>query len=125
MGWNHGNPVVGIGLLVIVIVRIVEELVSVIIGVDLGLWIKVLEHLGISISVSQLRIVVERNSGEWVEVIWINWLGLWHSSLVSDSLFSSGISRPLSVDEPGRSKKSWIEGKVGNVVHSSESGECI
>ena len=125
MGWNHGNPVVGIGLLVIVIVRIVEELVSVIIGVDLGLWIKVLEHLGISISVSQLRIVVERNSGEWVEVIWINWLGLWHSSLVGDSLFSSGISRPLRVDEPGRSEKSWIEGKVGNVVHSSESGECI
>ena len=125
VGWNHGNPVVGVSLLVIVIVRVVEQLVGVVIGIDLGLWIQVLEHLSVSISVPQLGVVVEWNCREWVEVVWINGLGLWHSFLISNSLLLSGTSRVLGVQEPGRAEESWVKCEMRNIVHSSESGECI
>ena len=125
VGWNHGNPVVGVSLLVIVIVRVVEQLVGEVIGIDLGLWIQVFEHLSVSISVPQLGVVVEWNSREWVEVVWINGLGLWHSFLISNSLFLSGTSGPLGVHEHDGSEENWVKSEMRSVVHSSESGECI
>ena len=123
--WNHRDPVEGVCLLIVVIIRVVEQLVCVVLGIDLGLWIKVLEHGSFSISVFQLWIVVERNGGEWVEVVWINSLSFWHSLLVSNSLGLGGTSRPLGVGEIDSSEESWVQSHVGSIVHSSESGECI
>ena len=125
MGWHHGDPVVGVGLLIVVVIRVVEQLVRVVVGVDLRFWVQVPIHLGVSISVSQLRVVVERNSCEGVEVVWVHRLGLGHGFLVGDSLFFGGTSGPLRVEEVDRAEEGGVEGEVGGVTHPSESGECI
>ena len=125
VGWYHGDPVVGVSLLLVVIVGVVESLVGVVLGVNLSLWIKVFEHFSVSISVSQLWVVVERNSREWVEVVWVDGLSFWHSLLVSDSLLLSGTYRPLGVYEVERSEEGWVKSEVRSIAHSTECGECI
>ena len=76
--WHHGDPVVGVLLLVIVIVTVVEVFISVVFSVHVSLSVKIPEHLCVCISVSQFRVVVERNCAEWLEVIWVNSISFWH-----------------------------------------------
>ena len=78
VAWDSADPVVCMLSFVSVIVRVMESLVSIIFKVDLSSSIKIIMHLEISISVSQLNVVMERNSREWVEIIWIDWFGNWH-----------------------------------------------
>ena len=76
--WHHGDPVVGVLLLVIMIVTVMEVFISVVFSIHVGLGVKISVHLSVGISVSQFRIVMEWDSAERLEIIWINRRGLWH-----------------------------------------------
>ena len=89
--WDHGDPVVGVLLFVIMIVAVVVVFISVIFSVHVSLSIKISEHLCVGISISQLWIVMERNCAEWLEIIWVNRQSLWHRfDLLSLSCCSRG-----------------------------------
>ena len=84
------HPVVKMLLLVSVVIGVMIALIPVVFDIHL-VFVEVSSHSDTSIHVLQLWVVVERNGGEWVEAVWINfnicYLSIYFISLVLKSLF--------------------------------------
>lgn len=67
----HRNPIISVGLLVIVIEREMIILVRVVVHIDM-VFIEVIMHVDMSENVFERRIVMIRNGSERIENIWVN-----------------------------------------------------
>ena len=119
------DPVVEVHLLVAMVIGIVEATESVISNVHLSVLVQVVVHLIVGISVAELRVVMERNDRERVEVIGIDGLSLGHALLESLSGSLLTASRLSGLDEPDGTTDDRVEGKVRSVADSAKSRKHV
>ena len=93
------GPVVDVGFLVAVVVRVEVVLPQVVLGVDVVL-VEVVAHVDLSENILQLGVVVEGDGREWVEVVGVNNLSLCHAIVLSllGSFFLAGLIRLVSAN---------------------------
>ena len=125
MGGLHVHPVVQVLLLVILVEGVVVTLVRVVLQVEVRLFVQVAMHLHVGISVSQLGVVVEGDSTEWMEVIWIHCLGLGHHSSVCDFLSGSSSSAVSVPDEIEGTSDKRVQSHVSSITESADGGKHI
>ena len=121
---SHTSPVVHVGFLVAVVVRVVVVLIRVVLQVDLVL-VQVLAHVDLGEDVLQLGVVMEGDGRERVEVVGVDNLGLGHH--VHLVLLSGLVSLGLvgTVDADVDTKGDGVDKEVGAPAHAAESAKCV
>jgi len=117
---SHAGPVVEVGFLVAVVIRVVVVLPLVILHVDVVL-VHVLSHVDLGEDILQLGVVMERDGREWVEVVGIDNLSLCHSCHLGilNSLIRLSLVR--RVDAEVETNGDWVDKEVGAPAHAAES----
>ena len=124
VGAVERNPVVCVDLLVVVIVRVVEVLPYVTLGVHVVL-VQVVVHVDVSETIADLWRVVIRNGREGLEQIGINLLGLGHSiPLLFLGLGVALLHVGLDDVEVER-EDTGVNEEVGAPAHSSEGAQSV
>ena len=124
IGAVKGDPVVHVGGLVVMIVRVVIVLPDVLLRVDLVL-VQVVVHVNVRKSVLQLGVVVVGNGSEGIEQIGVNLGGLGHAlPLLLLGFLLAGLHVGLH-DVEIEGGDAWVSQKVEAITHAAKGGKGI
>ena len=119
------DPGIGILLLAVMVITVMVKLISVILWVNVSLGVQISEHSSVSISIVNLNIVVEWDSAEWLEEVWVDSFSLWHWLNQLFLGFLSWWFCPSTIHGVETSSKEWVQHHMSWVWHSSKGREGV
>ena len=122
--YSDRGPVVDVSLLATVVVGVEVALPHVVFDIDVVL-VDVVPHVDVGEDVLQLRVVVEGDWREGVEVVGVDGLGLCH--LLHLGVLSSLLllRRVGLVGTDVESKGDWVDKEVGAPAHAAKGAHCV